>query len=592
MIKNIHHYSMENIPSIFDEEALTALELVGKLAAKMHEVIENYNGLDVDIGDKLEEQDGRLDNMADEIATTKAELSEALETFIGTTMPAYVQKYVGDLLEAGAFNESMAEQLKDAAMLRESPDVLDADACEEIGYYFVSSGDGNWQNTPGPGGLLMNINSGDPNRHYQIFVDYQTAFMYVRRKENDVFSEWEMVNARDTLMQKFFEPGEVNLNDITDTGYYILGSSSTYTNAPEDATAGLLMVCKDSAGFQTYQIFVNYVNNSMYTRRAYNGSFNEWLKMGANEGGSDPVAPSETTASAMFEIERVSDTSFRVFRKGPRGYVCYTIARETNTSITQDVVRIQKITICDASKNILHTLSDVGHDVECVITDGPGNHLGGVHGYEKITSSYPLIFVDGAPFTMETLESGPCNTVEVYTKSGIKQGLATPIYKEKRILFANGIVELSHNLPPKTGLTDFAVTGIKTAMLSVNKECFTHWYCRGDGIAFTGGDHYANAKFSGLPVERADIGTTAAEVFVWGDEINEVVFTGSGVYARLKAAYRNGNADKMEFRVTDYGDRVKAYFSSHLDGTLVCPSVAESGSQNVARCVTEIEIVY
>lgn len=592
MIENIKHYSMENLPSIFDEEALTALELVGRLAAKIRELIENYNALDVDIGGKLEEQDGRLDIMADEIATTKAELSEALETLIGTTMPAYVQKYVGDLLDAGAFDESMAEQLKKAAMLRPAPDVLDADACEEIGYYFVSSGDGEWGNTPGPGGLLMVVNSGDQNRHYQIFVDYQTAFMYVRRTENGAFSEWELVNARDTLMQKYFEPGEVDLNAFGETGFYILGSSSTYTNTPDGAAAGLLIVCKDSKGFQTYQIFVNYTNNSMYTRRAYNGSFNEWLKMGANEGGSSPVAPSDSS-TPMFEVARVSDTSFKVFRKGPRGYVCYTIARETNDDIKQDVVRIQKITVCDAAKNTIYTLSDTGHDIECVVTDGPGNQVGGVHGYEKLASDYPLIFVDGMPFTMESIQDMSAETIEIYTESALKSttGMSiTTLNKEKCIRFADGHVELSHNLRPKTGLTDFAVTEIKTAMLSVNKNCFTHWYTRGD--IMSGHNGFSTGEVRGVPVARADIGTTSAEIYDRSSEINEVFFTGSGILARLKAAYRSGPAEDMMFRMVDYGDRVKAYFCSHYDGLISCPTVKNEGSEQYTRSVTEIEIVY
>lgn len=549
MIENIKHYSMENLPSIFDEEALTALELVGRLAAKIRELIDNYNGLDVDIGDKLEEQDGRLEEMADEIATTKAELSEALETLIGTTMPAYVQKYVGDLLDAGAFDESMAEQLKNAAMLRETPGVLDADACEEIGYYFVSSGDGEWGNTPAPGGLLMVVNSGDPNRHYQIFVDYQTAFMYVRRTENGVFSDWELVNARDTLMQKYFEPGEVDLNSFGETGFYILGSSSTYTNTPDGAAAGLLIVCKDSKGFQTYQIFVNYTNNSMYTRRAYNGSFNEWVKMAVSEGTSEPAEPVEAAGAYNYEIERVSDTSFKLFQRGVRGYVCYTITRETDTALVKDVTRVQKITLCDANKNQVAVLSDVGHDNEGVIayTDDPDGFIGGVHGYEKQDECY--IVVDGVMMTLEAVTSGHANVVEIIYASTLylTDGTTRPAIRVKKVLF-DGKMNVVNRWMPKIGYYDKVLDHVKCAMLSVHKDCFREYHNVADTRS-----------------RRADAGVTGSERSTTGQQIPSMIFYGT-CRAQIKVNHHPGEKGALVERYVDYGDRCKVYYecSSNL----------------------------
>lgn len=42
-----HHYSFENLPTVYDEEALTALELCGKLGKKVNEVITAVNGWNV-----------------------------------------------------------------------------------------------------------------------------------------------------------------------------------------------------------------------------------------------------------------------------------------------------------------------------------------------------------------------------------------------------------------------------------------------------------------------------------------------------------------------------------------------------------------
>ena len=43
MIEKLAHYAFTNLPSVYDEEALTALELVARLAAKFNEVIEDVN---------------------------------------------------------------------------------------------------------------------------------------------------------------------------------------------------------------------------------------------------------------------------------------------------------------------------------------------------------------------------------------------------------------------------------------------------------------------------------------------------------------------------------------------------------------------
>lgn len=43
MIEKMGHYSFTNLPSVYDEEALTALELVARLAAKFNEVIDGVN---------------------------------------------------------------------------------------------------------------------------------------------------------------------------------------------------------------------------------------------------------------------------------------------------------------------------------------------------------------------------------------------------------------------------------------------------------------------------------------------------------------------------------------------------------------------
>ena len=46
MIDPINHYSLTNPASIYDEEAMTALELAGRLASKMNQTITEFNRLE------------------------------------------------------------------------------------------------------------------------------------------------------------------------------------------------------------------------------------------------------------------------------------------------------------------------------------------------------------------------------------------------------------------------------------------------------------------------------------------------------------------------------------------------------------------
>lgn len=52
-----HHYAMENSASVYDEEAMTALELAGRTTAKVNETVEAFNTLEADTDKHLKDQD-------------------------------------------------------------------------------------------------------------------------------------------------------------------------------------------------------------------------------------------------------------------------------------------------------------------------------------------------------------------------------------------------------------------------------------------------------------------------------------------------------------------------------------------------------
>lgn len=60
MIVKINHYSMANPASVYDEEALTALELAGRTAGKVNECVDKFNTLEKDTNEHLAKQDREI----------------------------------------------------------------------------------------------------------------------------------------------------------------------------------------------------------------------------------------------------------------------------------------------------------------------------------------------------------------------------------------------------------------------------------------------------------------------------------------------------------------------------------------------------
>lgn len=55
-----HHYAMENTASIYDEEAMTALELAGRTTAKVNETVKAFNQLETNTNARLDKQDADI----------------------------------------------------------------------------------------------------------------------------------------------------------------------------------------------------------------------------------------------------------------------------------------------------------------------------------------------------------------------------------------------------------------------------------------------------------------------------------------------------------------------------------------------------
>lgn len=101
MLDKINHYSTINPASVYDEEALTALELSARTAGKVNQVVDAFNNLDKDTTSKLEKipsivssevkkllDQGAFDEQIDEHTEELTEKIEEVETTLGGRLDA------------------------------------------------------------------------------------------------------------------------------------------------------------------------------------------------------------------------------------------------------------------------------------------------------------------------------------------------------------------------------------------------------------------------------------------------------------------------------------------------------------------------
>ena len=90
------HYSMTNLSTIYDEEALTSMELAARTAGKLNEVVDGFNQLDKTTAAKLANQTAAIQEMNDVTmpAKVKAEFTDNLNN---GTFESMVDTYAGEL---------------------------------------------------------------------------------------------------------------------------------------------------------------------------------------------------------------------------------------------------------------------------------------------------------------------------------------------------------------------------------------------------------------------------------------------------------------------------------------------------------------
>lgn len=91
-----HHYAMENPASVYDEEAMTALELAGRTTAKVNETVRAFNELESQTNEHLENQDKT-------IAQRMQAQDNAIAKMNNETMPTKVKTEFQKNLDNGTF---------------------------------------------------------------------------------------------------------------------------------------------------------------------------------------------------------------------------------------------------------------------------------------------------------------------------------------------------------------------------------------------------------------------------------------------------------------------------------------------------------
>lgn len=95
-----HHYSLENPASVYDEEAMTALQLAARTTAKVNETVEAFNKLETETDAHLERQDTTIEQRM----TTQ---DDRITKMNDETMPAKVNTEVQRKIDSGEFDAAI-----------------------------------------------------------------------------------------------------------------------------------------------------------------------------------------------------------------------------------------------------------------------------------------------------------------------------------------------------------------------------------------------------------------------------------------------------------------------------------------------------
>lgn len=111
MVKEMNpHYSIENTATIFDEEAMTSLQLAGRTVGKVNELVKAFNQLDADTASRLA---GIPEDVKQEVQRhiDNGEFAQAIDAYVGG-LQAQVDNLLG-AVSAGSVSTALDAELVD-----------------------------------------------------------------------------------------------------------------------------------------------------------------------------------------------------------------------------------------------------------------------------------------------------------------------------------------------------------------------------------------------------------------------------------------------------------------------------------------------
>lgn len=443
--------------------------------------------------------------------------------------------------------------LSDGTLINRSTTVYDADQCTQMGIYAVSSSK-SWVNLPEGawtnGGILVVLGQNSNTNCYQMFIEYKDSSCYRRNRMKDTFNDWEpMLNALNiheyAKMRFTSVDSELDLDALTESGFYFISSAATVQNLPvPNNTGGLLRYYYDEHRTGTnrnYQEYYDWATGNYYYRHDKYGTFTEWKRVAT----SDDIATLTNligSGQSGYTIEKVDETKLYIYKRGRRGFIRYEYRHHVDESINLDTWRLGNIHLCDSSLDIVDTISTAGADNEGVLRIvGEDDYIGGVHGDEQYTDFY--MFIDGEEYTMDTVGNMSCEEIRFIVKSNIMHCDTSDVCMEKvkQTTFDNSGVHVNNRWKL---LEDLSIYHVRAVLLSVNKTCVSKYY---DSNVYI------------IPEVVPDSGGGRSN-----SDMTDTYYMGA-ISAHVWCGERGGDKSMYSASIADFGDRLKSYFDCYKD---------------------------